>query len=123
MKVLSTIKIGKSTKRAWLVEKYRKKDEKIEKKIYSSTSEGIDRIGHDSIRILGWMVHCVGCYENLINYFSIESVLSALTQNNWNTWMVKSTQKWNIRDLLFAQLKVVFHENESNQNLWELNIK
>ena len=57
-------------------------DKDFERKYCSRTAEGFQRVGHDSIRSMKWMVFYDNHYENVI-YFDLKtSVLSWLKETS-----------------------------------------
>ena len=93
----------------------------FEQNCYSIISTGIYRIGHDSIRLLKWLINHDRSYYDNMNYFDLMgSICKYLNEkSHWSIFL----WKLKIIDIKFIQLKVSFYENEILQLPSEHNIR
>ena len=60
-----------------------KENPDFEQNYYSKSSEGIFRTGHDSVRLMKWLdFYGRSCYENIIHYDIIFTVLIFLNETS-----------------------------------------
>ena len=71
--VLSTFKNKKLKINNTLMDKYKNMLENpdFEQDFWSRTAEGIYKIGHDSIRLMKWLIYPDRCYYDIMNYFDL----------------------------------------------------
>ena len=71
--VLSTSKSKKLKINVILIEKYKNmlENSDFEQDYWSKTATGIYKIGHDSIRLLKWLIYCDRSYYDNMNYLRL----------------------------------------------------